>query len=126
MAPLQNWQLAVIDPGKLSAYALNPDHSDNHEKWQAFAAVGYVVLTSSQRERAASDIAPAILENLSNSEAIFQGETRWGRRYGVRIRLTGPNGSVATAVTVWQYDYDNSAPRLLTLWLQVHTDGESR
>ena len=126
MAPLPNWHLAVIELDKLSGYALNPDHADNQEKWQAFWAIGYAVLTASQRERAAGEIAATILESLAVADATFLRETRWGPRYGVRFPLAGPNGSVATAVTVWQYDVDGLGPRLLTLWLRVHTSEESR
>lgn len=102
---------AVITADKLTGYALNMDHPTGRAKAIAFRdALGYTV--NNERELEA-----AIRQGLLLWKAISRAETQYGRRYEVRMLLSGPNGKQATVKTGWQVSRDHGVPRLVTAYV---------
>jgi hypothetical protein len=118
-SPLPNAQNAEIDPAKFVGYSMVPEHPANQGKWQAFEAVGFDVVTETSRAKAAQIIIDRIRERLPITLATPGRRTVHGLRFQVEIPLRGPNGRSGDLVTVWQYDVDSNAPRLVTNWLKV-------
>ena len=102
---------AVITADKLTGYALNMDHPTGRAKAIAFRdALGYTV--NNERELEAT-----IRQGLLLWKAISRPETQYGRRYEVRMLLSGPNGKQATVKTGWQVSRDHGVPRLVTAYV---------
>jgi len=91
---LPNIERASINREKLADYALNSGHPEGRHKARVFlSALGI----------SASDavwLADAILAGLSRSEAILQGNTRWGTMYRVDMEIVRGE-RCAKIRTVW-------------------------
>jgi hypothetical protein len=113
---LPHHERAIIETSKLVDYALNPDSERGRHKARVFArALGFTGANWEQLRR-------AILDGLPACEATPLSQTPFGRKYGVVVPVTGPNGRTADVMTVWQYDRlpdgaFGAAPQLATLYL---------
>ena len=105
---LLNADLAVIDSGKLTNYALAP----SNPKAVVFqSALGYD--TSN-----ASDLLTQLQEGVVNTPASPGVIDEFGSRFRVDIPVTGANGSTATVRTAFIYDPGSSVPRLVTAYVK--------
>lgn len=116
---LPNYQNAVIPPGKLEQYALNPRHesrvygkSSGKDKARVFkAALGFDETNSELLQQ-------RILEELPYYEAIVGDEDEYGKRYNVTILVLGPSGNTANVLTAWIIRPGTDFPSLTTLYCE--------
>ena len=120
VAALPNAREAVIEQRRLVEYVLDRDHPRNGGKADAFAQLGFALDTLPQRARGATDVERRLRAALPGANAKDLPDRGYGPRWEVRAPFSGPNGRTATAVSYWQMDYGSDAPRLITLWLEVH------
>lgn len=107
---LPGFDKAVIQPGKLVDYALNPDHPKGGSKARVFAAaLGFT------RENW-PDLAAAILAALQHHPAVEREIKPYGREFAVDLSITGPAGS-AIVRTGWMIDNGSDVPRLTTIYV---------
>ena len=115
--PLPGYEHAVIEDSKLLDYALNPQSERGQHKAQVFEkALGFNLSNYEQLKQ-------AILSTLSYHEAKSTKETVFGKKYEVRLPITGPNGRTVDLMTVWQFDRQpdgtfSDFPRLVTLYVE--------
>jgi hypothetical protein len=104
---LPNAQNAIIESSKVRDYLLSPTHPIGHFKAVVFNALGYSVEDWQRLEEdllALTRANPAMPGRLSPH----------GQKYEVSGKLVGPNGRIATFVTVWIIRFDDPAPRFVT------------
>jgi hypothetical protein len=98
---------AVVDPEKVRAYLLSPTHPVGRFKAVFFAALGYTDENWVELQRD--------LLRIALQDAAVQGKfSRFGNKYEVPARLTGPSGRSAAIVTVWMIRHGEAIPRLVT------------
>ncbi len=117
---LPEYQDADIPSAKFEKFSLNPKHPKNEDKWKGFDALGYDVTTTEGRQKGAEDIISQLKAKLPDASAIEGHPTPYGTKFEVRIEIVGPNGKHGTLVTVWQIDIGQTAPKLITNWVEVH------
>src|SRR6185312_15849938 len=96
---LPNYENAVIPREKLERYCLDPDHvslafgkSSGKDKARVFqAALGF-------RRVDWELLKSLILEELPYQEAVLGHEDHYGKRYNVKIQITGLNGRTVTVL----------------------------
>jgi len=103
----------VIDPRKLTDYALNPNspHGKHKailfEKLLGFTQDNYAGLIHQLKERCLQ------------AEAVFHSEDEFGRRYTVEIHIEGTTGQWATVRTGWIVPTDETnTAHLVTLYVR--------
>lgn len=110
MPILRNAAAAVIEPEKLLACCLDPQHPDGRHKARVFAsALGF------NRSNHA-DLLLAIRSAILITEAESLGEMPHGYRWRVDLPLTGPGGT-AMVRTGWIYEKGQDVPRLTTAFV---------
>ena len=114
-APLYNVERAQLDMGKLSAYALDPDHPRGGDKARVFAsALGL-------GPQDAGWLRDQVMQQLPTVAALVKPGTEYGQRFDALVPVTGRNGRTVAVKTVWQYDYTDggihTAPRLITMYV---------
>jgi len=114
---LPNYQNAVIPREKVERYCLDPKHeshvygkSSGKDKARVFKAVlGF--------EQADWELLKhRILEALPYYEAILGDEDEHGKRYTVRVTITGSNGNTDVVLTAWIMRPGTDFPALTTAW----------
>ena len=116
MSGLPNCERAFIRDDKLLDYALSPSSERGQHKARVFESALGFNLSNWQELR------QAVLTALPRQEATLTGENVFGRKYQVKMPVTGPNGRTADALTVWQFDRQPDgtladAPRLVTIYI---------
>lgn len=106
---LPNAQLAIVEREKVTGYLLNAEHRYGASKARFFSEFGF---DSSVWEV----LAQALLEHGQRHAVSKMRETPFGPRYEVDGELTAPNGRTPRLRTVWQLDYGEVAPRLITAY----------
>jgi len=102
---------AQIDPAKITEYALNPAHPVVGNKARVFdSAIGF-------NQPNADDLIAQLQTGVMNSTPIPGTVDKWGSRFTVDIRVTGPNGS-GVVRTGWIYDPGSLTPRLATAYVR--------
>lgn len=96
-----------IAPEKLTDYLLRP--RDEHDKSGFLALAGY---TPGHALRLELDIRAQLLP----LEAFAAGEDRYGWKYLIRGRLTGPNGRSLAVLSVWMKEKATGATKFITLY----------
>lgn len=119
-ARLPNADQAVIDERKFTAYSMDPANPRNEGKWEAWTQLGYDLDT--RRGEAATDVSRQLRHQLPDAPISGDLDTAFGPRRSTRTTVIGPNGRAATLVCVWQYDHGSTRPRMITNWLEVHTE----
>ncbi|MGH6614419.1 LysM peptidoglycan-binding domain-containing protein [Sphingomonas sp.] len=100
---------AIIDPRKLTEYALNPVHPVGGNKARVFeSAFGF---NASNADDLLGQIARGVREN----PAVAGKVDKYGSRFTVDIPVVGPKGSGAVR-TGWIYKNGSSVPELTTLF----------
>ena len=102
------WE-AAIPREKFLEYALNPQK--DQDKAKAFkSALGYTMEN-------ADDLIQQIYDKLPEYEAKEKTDKGWGKRYEVRMELTGPNGKTAKVITAWIDDKNTRQMRLTSAYI---------
>ena len=110
VAVLKNGRRAVVDPGKLTRYCLDPSHEDGRQKARVFkAALGF-------DQSNAADLIDAIRQGILTQRAEYLGVVPHGELWRVDLPITGPGG-VVTVRTGWIYEKDTDVPRLTTAYV---------
>ena len=103
---------AIIDPRKLTDYALNPNHPVGGNKAKVFeSALGY-------NQSNASQLMKQIQKNLANTPTTLGKVDQYGQRYTVDMLIKGPNGKTATVRTGWIIKSDSNIPEMTTLFVK--------
>lgn len=102
------WE-AAIPREKFLEYALTPQK--DQDKAKAFkSALGYTMEN-------ADDLIQQIYDKLPEYEAKEKTDKGWGKRYEVRMELTGPNGKTAKVITAWIDDKNTGQMRLTSAYI---------
>ncbi len=105
---LPNYQAAVVPRAKLEDYALNPAHDPGMHKAVVFkSALGF---EQSDWEL----LRQRILGELPYNAAELKAEGPFGKRYDVRLSITGLNQQTADVVTGWIIRRETDFPSLVT------------
>ncbi len=100
---------AVIPKEKFTEYALNPEKDPNKAK--AFQlALGYT-------KENADELIQQIYNRLSEYSAKEKPDNGWGKRYEVKMDLSGPNGKTAKVITAWIDDKKTGEMRLTSVYV---------
>ncbi|WP_370581373.1 DUF6883 domain-containing protein [Snodgrassella alvi] len=90
---LANADKAVIDPNKVTSYALNTEHPVGGNKAKVFeSALGY-------NQSNANDLISKIQSRAKTNTAILGKADNHGQRITIDMPITGPNGKTATVRT---------------------------
>ena len=109
---LLNAEHAVIDPKKLSSYALNSEHPVGGNKAKVFeSALGY-------NQSNADILVDRIQQGIMNNPATLGLNDKFGQRMTVDMPITGINGKTATVRTGWMYETDSLVPRMTTIYVK--------
>jgi len=102
----------IIDPRKLTEYALNPEAPHGRHKALVFARVlGY---TLENYEPLLQQIELLALE----AEVQLHSHDEFGQRYTADIPIEGPAGQRAVVRTGWLVPPGSNQGRLATLWVK--------
>jgi YD repeat-containing protein len=102
---------AVIDPRKLTDYALNIDHPVGGNKAQVFESVlGF-------KKSNADDLLTQLRQGVINNTPTIGKVDQYGARFTVDIPVVGPINS-GTVRTGWIYKADTNIPELTTLFVK--------
>ncbi len=100
---------AIIDPAKLHAYLLSPNHPVGRFKARFFNALGF----STERW---PELESALRVQHLTQDAELTEPGPHGQSYAIRAILTGPGGSSATVVSVWHLRNGEEHPRFVTAY----------
>ncbi|QDD91997.1 hypothetical protein CCZ28_03985 [Pseudomonas oryzihabitans] len=102
---------AVIDPRKLTDYALNPDHPVGGNKARVFeSALGFTKDNSDL-------LMKQLKEGVMNNTPIPGKVDQYGARFTVDIPVMGPDGS-GVVRSGWIYKPGSSTPELTTIFVK--------
>lgn len=101
---------AVIDPRKLTDYALNPSHPVGGNKAVVFERLGF---TQANAEDLMTQLRTGVMENRPIPGRVDQ----FGTRFTVDIPVVGPRAS-GVVRTGWIYRPGSSTPELTTLFVK--------
>ena len=102
---------ALIDPRKLSEYALNPDHPVGGNKARVFESVlGF-------NAGNADELMGQLRRGVVQHSAIAGKVDQFGSRFTMDIPVTGPKGT-GTVRTGWIYKPGSETPELTTLYVK--------
>jgi hypothetical protein len=99
---------AIINPSKLTEYALNPVHPVGKHKARVFeSALGF-------NKNNAGDLMKQIQQGFKNNTPIAGKIDQYGERFTVDIPVTGPKGS-GVVTSGWIYKPGSDVPELTTI-----------
>ncbi len=102
---------AIVDPGKLAGYCLNPEHPRGKHKARVFAtALGFTAEN-------ADELRVALLKAATTADAQPAGSDRFGDRYVLEFEVRGPRGSGILKST-WIVRRGERAPRLTSCFVK--------
>lgn len=102
----------VIDPRKLTEYALNPDNPVGADKAVMFQR--HLGFTRDSYQSLLEQISAQTLE----AEAIVGLTDEHGQRYRVDLDIIGTQGQREIVRTAWIVEPDSDAARLVTLYVR--------
>ena len=102
----------VIDPRKLTDYALDP-----HSPWGQYKAVVFRRRLGYTREDYA-DLLVQIEEQVLEADATLHSEDELGQRYAVDLVIRGTEGRQAIVRTGWFVPHGANEARLVTLYVR--------
>ena len=115
-APLYNVERAVVPPGKIAGYALNPEHPSGKDKARKIrAALGF-------GPEHALEFQKKLLDGIRDAKAYRDGMNQSGEeKFTVLMPITGHNGRTVDVKSVWIYEKKNGSvktfPRLVTTYI---------
>lgn len=98
---------AIVEREKVVGYLLSPTHRYGASKAQFFLEFGF-------RLDEWEKLADALREHGQVHEVTRSKETTFGPRYEIDGELITPDGPNPRIRTVWQLDFGQTAPRLIT------------
>jgi hypothetical protein len=102
----------VIDPRKLTEYALDPESPWGRHKARRFKEkLGF---TKENYQL----LMEQIMEKALDGEAFLHREDRFGKRYTVDLRIRGVEGQEAIVRTGWLIPHGSREAKLLTLYVR--------
>ena len=108
---LLNADQAIIDPRKLTDYALDPNHPVGGNKARVFEAeLGY-------NQSNADDLLDQIRQGVTSHPPLPAKVDEFGSRFTVDIPIVGPGGS-GVVRTGWIYKGESEIPELTTLFVK--------
>jgi hypothetical protein len=107
---LPNAERAIVDPTKLRAYCLNPDHPRGRHKARVFAAALGLTATDTDYLQA------VFLAAVRTNDALLGEQDIYGQRWSVDIWVRGPAGE-AMVRTTWIVRSDEDVPRLTSCYV---------
>jgi hypothetical protein len=108
---LLNAEKAVIDPRKLTEYALNPTHPVGGNKAKVFeSALGF-------NQSNADTLLKQIQQGVADHSPVAGTVDKFGSRFTVDIPVTGPKGK-GVVRTGWIFKGDSEIPELTTLFVK--------
>ena len=107
---LPNGERAVIEPNKLYAYCLNPQHRYGRHKARMFQSVLGITVANWHLLR------DALLDAARRLDAVGVGSNPIGVLYRIDFPLTGPTGA-AVVRSGWIIHHDEQFPRLTTCFV---------
>jgi hypothetical protein len=107
---LPNGERALIDPRKLIAYSLDPEHDEGRHKAHLFESLLGINLLNSDL------LLDAIQDAALSSDASVGKLDQYGQRYVIDFPIAGPGGS-STIRSVWIIRRDEDFPRLVTCYI---------
>ncbi len=109
---LTNGDQAVIDPNKVTSYALDPTHPLGKNKAVVFESVlGF-------NQTNANELINQIQKGAAAYPAVPGVTDQYGQRFTVDMPVTGPNGNTTTVRTGWIFDSGSTIPRLTTMYVK--------
>ncbi len=102
----------VIDPRKLTDYALDPD-----APWGQHKAVAFAQKLGFTRENY-MDLLAQIEAQALDAEAVFRGQDEFGQRYAVDLIIRGVQGQQAIVRTGWLVRPESDRAHLVTLYVR--------
>ncbi|MCK9799407.1 hemagglutinin repeat-containing protein, partial [Pseudomonas sp. MAFF 302030] len=102
---------AVIDPRKLTDYALNPDHPVGGNKARVFESV--LGFTKGNSELLLRQLQEGVMKNTSIPGKVDQ----YGSRFTVDIPVIGPNGG-GVVRSGWIYKHGSNTPEMTTIFVK--------
>ena len=106
---LPNPDLLIVEQEKIADYLLNPTHRHGVSKARFFGEFGF------QKENWET-LADALGTHGRDHEIIRTRETGFGPRYEVEGEIHAPDGRRPQIRTIWQFDREQIAPRLITAY----------
>ena len=113
MAQLPNGDRATVDPSKLTAYRLNPDHSHGGPKSRVFRSFLGITVEHADLLR------DALLTAARTGEPEPRTEDAHGKRYEIRFLMTGVNGNTTEVTSAWIIDTGGETPRLTSAYIKL-------
>jgi hypothetical protein len=107
---LPNGERAVVDIEKLRDYCLSPEHRRGCHKARVFKA------SLGMTQEHAKDLRDALLTAAINNDAAPEEHDKYGRRYVVDFRVTGPSGQ-AMVRSSWIIRREEDFPRLTSCYV---------
>jgi filamentous hemagglutinin len=109
---LVNADQAVINPSKLTDYALNPDHPVGGNKAVVFdSSLGF-------NQSSADDFLAQLKQGVTKNPGTPGVVDQFGSRFTVDIPVTGQNGNKAVVRTGFIYTPGSNVPNLTTLFVK--------
>ena len=109
---LPNVENAYINPKKLTAYALNPEHPVGGNKAKVFeSALGYNLSNW-------EELMSQVYDKLPVTEAELGTLDSYGQRYTVDMPITGPNGNTVNVRTGWIIRGGSEIPELTSIYVK--------
>jgi hypothetical protein len=102
----------LIDPRKLTEYALDPE-----SPWGRHKAIVFEQTLGFTRENYA-DLLTQIERQALNAEATFHSQDEFGQRYTVDLLIRGTEGRQAVVRTGWFVPHGAGEARLVTLYVR--------
>ncbi len=108
---LPNGDAALIEDQKLLGYLLNPLHRDGRKHAEFFKRLLNIDLAN------ADVLRRALLHATANEDAWLGKSSKYGTKYEIRFRMTGPRGTY-TILSVWMIRSGEADPRLVTAYIE--------
>ena len=108
---LPNGDRAVVDDRKLLQYILSPAHPHGRSHARLFDQLLGINLGN------ADVLRQALLLAARDADATPGQSSPYGQKFEVRFPMSGPRGRY-TVLSVWFVEADDSAPRLITAYIE--------
>lgn len=103
-------EAAIVDPRKLTAYCLNPEHPRGKHKARVFATLGFTADN-------ADELRAALLKAAASGDALPAASDQFGDRYVLEFEIEGPQGKGVIRST-WIVRRGERAPRLTSCFVK--------
>ena len=100
---------AFVEPAKITAYLLDPDHPVGGSKAAYFTRFGF-------RPEAWTMMEVALLEHAAEGDVVDEQDVPYGRLFAVEGRLVTPDRRNPVVRTVWMLALDDDRPRFVTAY----------